>query len=321
MAMSKREMLLARSRENEKHPIRDTKSESLTDELISQVQSGEITEEQFLELTGMQISSIPVESIDTDNLNEKLFGYEDIEKIEQSFDEIGNKSIIYVYKKTNGRYLCYAGNQRLIASKNEGKTSVVCVVSGNEPSEDEKLKNLIFMNAQRSDRAYYIAVRINEYEKMLRRTGFKGDIREELYSKLGYKKSQQALYKQILTLPEKLQALFKYKDMPFVKLLNVCAEINDNNIDSFVNEFEKARSSEKPITGELIDSILKKINHRDKTSAEQIDKPQKLSKIYNKVVGLVYSDNITIKDKDKETVRQQAEDLKLYLDKVIEACK
>ena len=106
--------------------------------------------------TERRVEDIDIELIDTDEINEQLFGYEDLNKIEQSFEEIGNKSIIYVYERNNGRYLCYAGNQRLLASKNRNEKKITCVIDGPEPTEDERIEQLIFMNAQRIQRPYYI---------------------------------------------------------------------------------------------------------------------------------------------------------------------
>ncbi len=262
------------------------------------------------------IRDIEISLIDTDELNEDLYGYEDLNKIEQSFEVVGNKSIIYVYKRANGRFLCYAGNQRLIVSKKRGDKTITCIVEGDEPSEEERIEHLIFMNSQRTPRPYYTARQLSEYERLIRRKGER-NIVEAIQEKFGYKESAQRKYKQILKLSPELQNLFKRDDVPFVELISLCNKIPEEKCEEFASAFRLRFAEEEP----KIDQIKELYNSLFAAEGKEKDKILKTNKMYKELLSLpYYTEEIKIPPKKKDLIYKQAKSMRDYLDRIIEAC-
>ncbi len=262
------------------------------------------------------IMDISVDLIEPDEINEQLFGYEDLDKIEKSFEDIGNKSIIYVYDKGDGTYVCFSGSQRLLASKARGEKKITCCIDGKLPSEDKRIEDLISMNSQRKPRPLYIAMQLKVYESVLRKQHV-GDIPHVIEEKFGYKWRMQYLYKQILTLPESLQTLFKRDDVPTAALLKACTSIPEGKEQEFIDTFERL-AEKTPPSEELVKDAFQSLLPDKDTKI----KPVKISNSFKKLLSISYSDDeIVVKDKDKETVKEQAVELKEYLDKVIAACE
>ena len=273
--------------------------------------------------TSKEISDIDVNLIDVDDINELLFGYEDLDKIEQSFNIIGNNSVIYVYKRANGRYLCFAGNQRLIATKNRDEKTITCVIAGDEPSEDERIEQLIFMNSQRTPRPYYIAQQLSEYEKILRRKG-KTNITELIEEKFGYKGAMQRRYKQILKLNVVLQNLFKREDIPFTFLLDKCTKLPPDKENEFAYVFN-TKAEEEEVSTELINRVYTIVMKKDRLESDDNSKVKyiKSSQAFKELTALPFYDNdlIVIPKDKKDIIKTQAEQYKEYLDKVLKACE
>lgn len=275
--------------------------------------------------TEKNVEDIDIDLIDIGEMNEALFGYEDIDRIKESFSEIGNHSVIYVYTRENGRYLCYAGNQRLIASKQANEKKITCVISGPEPDEEHMLKDLMFMNAQRTPRAYYIARQVEEYEKILRRKGNKTPS-EEIEQKLGIKAPSQRKYRQILKLEPVLQELFKRDDIPSYYLIEVCNKIPSEKAESFADLFREKCKSEEP-SREMIDSIFKKIISVDRPEKEsQKEKPVKKTRfrqVFKDIISLPYveeGETVVIPEDKKEEILKQADLLEDYIKRIRQQC-
>ncbi len=275
--------------------------------------------------TTKEIVDIDIELIDTDELNEQMFGYEDLKLIEESFNTIGNNSVIYVYKRANGRYLCYAGNQRLIATKNRGEKTITCIITGDEPTKADRIERLIFMNAQRKPRPYYIAQQLAEYEKLLRSQG-KTNINALIEEKFGYKKAMQKRYQQILKLELSLQMLFKNEDVPFAFLLEKCLKLPEGKEDDFANEINELynESEETGITTQLISKAYAKVTGTGKEDVnENLQKPLKASQAFKELVSMPYTPDvrITIPEQKKTVILAQAKQMKEYLEMIIESCE
>lgn len=267
--------------------------------------------------TERRVEDIDITLIDVDDINEQLFGYEDLYKIEESFQEIGNKSIIYVYERENGRYLCYAGNQRLLASKNRNEKKITCVIDGPEPSKEDRIEQLIFMNAQRVQRPYYIAQQLKEYEKLLRAKGRTG-VSSLIEQKFGYKERMQQLYKKILKLTPELQNLFKRDDIPFAALLQTCGKLPIGTEADFANVFNTLTEAEDPSTDlikKAFDTVTK-LEVPEKTIEKKV-KTSQILKSYKNVMAVEYNDdgevifNPTKKDKILKEIQLIREQLDL----------
>ncbi len=273
--------------------------------------------------TDRRIEDIDISLIDVDDINEQLFGYEDLKKIETSFKEIGNKSVIYVYERENGRYLCYAGNQRLIASKNRKDKKITCVIDGPEPTKEERIEQLIFMNAQRVQRPYYIAQQLKEYEKLLRSKG-KTDVVSLIEEKFGYKKRMQQTYKQILKLTPELQNLFKREDIPFAYLLQKCNRIPAGKESEFAYAFNSLCEEEEPST-DLINKVFSIVTKKEQSETASINrvKYSQILKTYKNFMNIELDDegNFIIDEKKKEVVLAEVKDLQEKLLLIEKACE
>lgn len=282
--------------------------------------------------TKRRVEDIDIDLIDTDEVNEELFGYEDLYKIEESIETIGNKSVIFVYERPDGRYLCYAGNQRLIASKRKGEKTITCVIDGPEPEKQERIEQYIFMNAQRSPRPYYIAQQLKAYENILRSRGVK-DVPKTIEQKFGYKVRMQQIYKQILTLTPELQSLFKHEGIQMKHLLDVCSMIPEDKKTEFA-EILGSKIKEEGSSTELINSVLTQVteNNRNNGSDESSSRRDTNKKVKKPTTGQTFKsimtlpyyaedEEITIPDDKKEVVLSQISELESYIKRLKKACK
>ena len=159
------------------------------------------------------VADLSLDLLDFDENNEFLFGYHDLERIKNTIDESKLTAPPIVYKKDDGRYLIASGHTRVKALKELGKKKVTCQIMALPGNEDQIKKNLIYLNTQRREAPLYIARNISEYEKILRREGFKGSMDQELAKQFGYKKTMLYRYKKILSLPKELQELCAYDEL------------------------------------------------------------------------------------------------------------
>ena len=275
--------------------------------------------------TSRPIEDIDINLIDNDDLNENLFCYEDVDLIEESMNTFGDKAVIYVYKKNDGRYLCYSGNQRLLALKNRNESKVACYVDGPEPSEEQRIEALLFMNVHRSKRPYYIAQQIKAYENVLRKKGCK-KVPEEIEKKFGYKVRAQQTYKQILALEPVLQRLFKNDDIQSWKfLLENCVKVPAGKEQAYADALEKNLDSDG-YTNELIKTTLLEISNETINSEKTVtsNSKKKTSQVFKSLMSLPYYDEdelIFVPEKKKKEIAEQIEALEAYIQRVKEACK
>ncbi len=271
--------------------------------------------------TSKKIVDLDINLIDADEKNEELFGYEDLDKIEESFDKIGNKSIINVYERENGRYVCYSGNQRLILSKKRGAKTITCYIDGPEPDEETKFEALLAMNRQRTIRPYYMAKLIVEKEKFLRKEGV-NNISEEIEKEFYIQERMQRAYKQILKLDPSLQKLFVLENVPLKSLLNACAKIPVEKTDIFVDTIKEKLKSDS-FSSDLINEALKEISANDKEKTKSIVRA-KSSQVFKTIMSLPYfssEEEIVIPEKKKQQVLEQIDELEDYLKRLKKACK
>lgn len=281
----------------------------------------DITKNIDFSSTSAHVKDISIDLIDEDELNEQLFGYEDLYKIEESFETIGNKSVISVYAKPDGRYLCFSGTQRLKAARKSGDKKITCVVDGKVPeSKEERAEKLLFMNAQRESRPYYIAQQLKAYEQILRKRGEKNPAKV-IEKKFGIKDRMQHYYKNILKLNPVLQELFKRNDISFAALLDKCIKIPEGSENAFVKKFiSECEACENAMAA--ADKAFAEISKVD--APEKAQKRPKTSQVFKTVLSLPYYDpdeEIKIPEKKKKEVLDQIDELEKYVNRLKEACR
>jgi len=270
------------------------------------------------------VADLSLDLLDFDENNEFLFGYHDLERIKNTIDESKLTAPPIVYKKDDGRYLIASGHTRVKALKELGKKKVTCQIMALPGNEDQIKKNLIYLNTQRREAPLYIARNISEYEKILRREGFKGSMDQELAKQFGYKKTMLYRYKKILSLPKELQELCAYDEIAWYGLIDNYTSIPEEKYDVFVNEVLSILDEDGHVSNKQVEDLISGYIVKESTPKENNDevvKVEKISKKFKKIVSLAYDEEINIRKKDKQEVKRQAEELKEYLDRIIEACE
>ena len=271
------------------------------------------------------VADIQLDLMDFDENNEFLFGYKDLDRIKNTMDESKLVAPPIVYKKDDGRYLIASGHTRVKALKDMGKKKVTCQIMPLPANPDQIKKNLIYLNTQRREAPLYVARNIKEYERIIRSEGFKGNVEQELIKQFGYKKSQLYRYKKILSMPEDLQQLCIYEEIAWQEIIEIYDRIPEDKIDEFCKKVIDLLNQEGHVSAKQIDAFLEEKKEKTTTNNSNEDvkeeKAEKLSHVYKKVLSIKYGEEIKIKNKDKAQIKKQAEELKDYLDKIIEACK
>lgn len=267
----------------------------------------------------IDVRDVDINLIDMDDMNTYLNGYEDQASISASIEEIGMKSIICVYEKEDGRFLCYSGHMRLIAAKESGLKKITCQID-KEPSEEDKIKNLIFMNLQRTKRPLYIARSIKEYEKLLRKNGDKNPI-PKISKIFNLCDKSVRRYLAVLDLPNEFQELCKSTDFPFTVLVNKKTGLQDedyNVIYQALEEFNFVVDSNELCS--IIDKIKQKEEHIiQKEEKESQTKTKSIEQIINQIYKTKQDYSITDIKNREETLRKAIE-IKEYVEQIIKLC-
>ena len=270
------------------------------------------------------VADLSLDLLDFDENNEFLFGYHDLERIKNTIDESKLTAPPIVYKKDDGRYLIASGHTRVKALKDLGKKKVTCQIMALPDNEDQIKKNLIYLNTQRREAPLYIARNISEYESILRREGFKGSMDQELAKQFGYKKTMLYRYKKILSLPKELQELCAYDEIAWYGLIDNYVDIPEDKYNEFIASILSILDEEGHVSNKQVEDIIRGYINKESKKEEKVnnlEKGEKISKQFKKIVSMMYDGEIKVKRKDKEEIKVQAEELKEFLDKLIEACE
>ena len=270
------------------------------------------------------VADLSLDLLDFDENNEFLFGYHDLERIKNTIDESKLTAPPIVYKKDDGRYLIASGHTRVKALKDLGKKKVTCQIMALPGNEDQIKKNLIYLNTQRREAPLYIARNISEYESILRREGFKGSMDQELAKQFGYKKTMLYRYKKILSLPKELQELCAYDEIAWYGLIDNYVDIPEDKYNEFIASILSILDEEGHVSNKQVEDIIRGYINKESKKEEKVnnlEKGEKISKRFKKIVSMMYDGEIKVKRKDKEEIKVQAEELKEFLDKLIEACE
>lgn len=270
------------------------------------------------------VADLSLDLLDFDENNEFLFGYHDLERIKNTIDESKLTAPPIVYKKDDGRYLIASGHTRVKALKDLGKKKVTCQIMALPDNEDQIKKNLIYLNTQRREAPLYIARNISEYESILRREGFKGSMDQELAKQFGYKKTMLYRYKKILSLPKELQELCAYDEIAWYGLIDNYVDIPEDKYNEFIASILSILDEEGHVSNKQVEDIIRGYTNKESKKEEKVnnlEKGEKISKRFKKIVSMMYDGEIKVKRKDKQEIKVQAEELKEFLDKLIEACE
>lgn len=280
--------------------------------------------------SGLESKVIPIDLLDEDENNEYLNGYDDIATLRNSFEENDDNGGIHVYERKNGHYLVWSGNTRLKVARERKEKELLVIVTGPEPEDEfEKHKRRLAMNQGRQDRPLYIARNIAEYEKGLNRKGVRGDIRnKELEKAFSMPARNIQRYKRILNLNEELQLLFKYpqKDIPYIAMIDkVIPKIPEDKAKEFAYAFNTVMSDGEEMSSARLEQLFVRVVNgvKPKNTKNSTVKVNQILKQYKALLSVEYDDDgiIVVNEKKKDQILREADELKNYIEDIIEAYK
>ncbi len=161
---------------------------------------------------------IPLDQIDLDPDNERLFGYRDIDYLADQIGESGFHGAIEVYPTENGRYMIIAGHRRYLACQQLGFETIPCIVSeymGDKATKDHQ----IMSNFHHRDMTpLEIAKNIDVYDKEIfveKKVDYKGKKRQAIAKKFNMSEATIQRYQGILKLIPEFQELCNDKEFHF----------------------------------------------------------------------------------------------------------
>ena len=165
---------------------------------------------------GIVAINIPLDEIDENPDNSKIFNMEGIESLADGIKREGFIGAIYVFKKNDGRYEISSGHRRYRAMRLLGEKTIPCIVEAFPADNKERMLKLISSNIRNRDMKPMDWARcIQAYIDLLReeRKGEKagGDTRQMAAEYFQMASSNIQRYTALLKLVPELQ---KYADNP-----------------------------------------------------------------------------------------------------------
>ena len=159
--------------------------------------------------------SIPLDQIDENPINDKIFNMKGIESLMTGIEKDGYLQAIGVFLKDDGRYEIFTGHRRYRAMKKlyeEGKLAdptIPGVVFPMPESEDEKTEKLISSNIRnRPEEPMDIARAIYEYESIrVKKKDYTGKLRDVVADYFGISPTKVYRFECLMRLIPELQEL------------------------------------------------------------------------------------------------------------------
>lgn len=177
------------------------------------------------ECNSKMVINLPIELIDFNPDNNRVFNMKDIDFLAEGIEEDGFQGAIEVYKKNDERYEISSGHRRFLAAQKKGYKNIPCIVR-EDVSDIKRAKNLIGSNIRnRKLNPMDYARSIKYYkDKVLKLQKFKGDIRKETARFFGISESQVHKYEVLLKLIEPLQKKTENGNISFSSLSSLVKE-------------------------------------------------------------------------------------------------
>lgn len=209
-------------------------------------------------------ANIPVDLIDHNPDNKKIFSMDDIDSLAGSIKRNGFRGVVEVYQKEDGRYELHAGHRRFEAAKMAGLTHVPAKIYS-APNEIQRREILIDSNIyNRKLTPMNMARAINYHRETLLMGGSDGSkITDQLAAHFGLGRSMVFLYLSILKLIPELQDLYE-KDlltMGSVQSLNNEPEEIQRRVSESLNRMIQSSDSDekKRLTIAQVDIAIKTV--------------------------------------------------------------
>ena len=234
---------------------------------------------------------IPLEEIDKNPDNDKIFNMDEIELLAKSIGEEGFSGAIEVYKKPDGRYEISAGHRRYEAMKMLKKPTIPCIVK-EIPNDFVKGKKLLLSNVlNRKLTPLDMAKAIDYYDKLLTQAGEKKNFIRQAMEFFGMSYPQVYRFQCLLKLIPELQNLANDPNFPFSAFRGAAMLTEDgqkelyNQLKYFISNPEDRREGEDELddkemklTRPRIEQMIENIRMKEEYQARPLPKIKKEKK-------------------------------------------
>ena len=202
----------------------------------------------------LELRSIPLDQIEYNPVNTKIFNMDDIEHLAKTIKEEGYNDPILVFKNQNGRYEILSGHRRYEAMKLLGEKTIPSNILPEIPSETKKDLILLSSNiANRKLAPLDMARAIEFYKGILDRDpSFKGNKKAAAAEYFGISQSNVQRYSVILKLIPELQEYCKKPNFPYSSL-SKAAHLSKEEQKELLNTLIRLEADEKSISEEEVD--------------------------------------------------------------------
>ena len=202
----------------------------------------------------LELKSIPLDQIEYNPVNTKIFNMDDIEHLAKTIKEEGYNDPILVFKNKNGRYEILSGHRRYEAMKLLGEKTIPSNILPEIPSETKKDLILLSSNiANRKLAPLDMARAIEFYKGILDRDpSFKGNKKAATAEYFGISQSNVQRYSVILKLIPELQEYCKKPNFPYSSL-SKAANLSKEEQKELFSKLIRLEADEKNISEEEVD--------------------------------------------------------------------
>ena len=199
------------------------------------------------------VMNIPLDKIDGNPENDKLFSMRSVDHLAKIIDEEGYTTPIEVYKKKNGRYEITSGHRRYQAMKLLGQKEIPCYIHAGYKTEMEKDRKLLSSNiATRRLSPLEMANAISFYKQILKKENFKGNTRQKIAEYFNISESNVFRYEVLLKLIPELQEFCKKPQFPYSSLRQA-ASLTKEEQRQLYNELIRLEADTKNISEDEVE--------------------------------------------------------------------
>ena len=255
---------------------------------------------------------IPLDQIDKNEDNERIFSMSDIEYLADGIKTEGFFGAIEVYRKPDGRYEISAGHRRYEAMKYLKRKTIPCIVK-EIPDDITRGKKLLSSNLRNRKLTNMDMARALEYYKTLLESSGQGkDFRNQAASFFNMSGVQVYRYHCLVSLIPELQELADKEGFPFSSLqgaVNLKEEGQKELYKQIMLVLDGDISDEKTISRTRVESIIESIRgkqeYQKNPKKEETRKKNRERKVLKEKV---------IPNKEIEGIAELHESLKVYGD-------
>lgn len=241
--------------------------------------------------TDLILKDIPLDQIDSNDENENIFDVSNVEHLADIIKEEGFTTPIEVIEKSDGRYEIISGHRRYAAMKYLGADSIPCCISKGDEDSVLTYKKLLSSNiATRKLSPLEIAKAIKLYKELLKKEGYKGNVRNKVAEYFIISPSNVYRYECLLKLIPELQELCKNPTFQYSSLREAASlSVEDQKkLYEEILEFERIERGEdfdeaidineicftRTRIEQLINNKIRRKDKVEKTDEVKIDKEE-----------------------------------------------